>query len=354
MLIAVILLLVVGLLLLVAWSKVRRDRTEEASALLRAQITATWNSGDPDQLAQVFEGVRAGHGRHQTDLLAALRTCEANTCPDAAGFAAARAAFEASRLRDDLLAQLNSRIAVRRGIAASLGGLQSTHLPSESLAPLLTDRDATVRLAAAGALEAHASASAAAYLAQALTAGLMDAPRVVERLGHPWAVPHILTVLPGEEPASQAQFVDALRLARDPRALPDLTALADSSPDPEVRLRCARAIVACLDQDDDNMRRLAAEFARHHVRDPQAVVRASAMDILGTDGGEGDLALIAMGLHDHDWFVRRTAARALIAAGPDGISRLRVISMSDDEFAAVRARQELALAGLADARVVEG
>ena len=340
--IACVLALVLILFALVAISKVRRDRTERASAAFRIDFLEAWNSGEADRIrepmAAAAESIAA-----QADLLAALRSCE-RASPDATVIAVAQAAAHESMLLAVLLDQLTAPDAVHRGLAVWLGGLRTTRLPTSMLAALLADPDPTVRLATVGALEAHANADAVAALIAALEDGHLDPPRIIERLGHAWAVPMITDRIPKEPDRVQAHLSEALGLASDPRAIDILSALVHPDRASGVRTAAARALVRCAPDASVEQKHHLRIWAQGASRDPVPMIRASAIRIMAVPGMPTDIDLISSALGDPDWFVRRSAAQALVTLGPHGLERLEEVAAGTDAFAAARARQELALA----------
>lgn len=342
-LIAVLLALTFVLLLLVAWSKWRRDRAEMASARFRERVMQAWRAGDSAVLDDAFAEAARGHMQVQADLLAALRSVEAGpvATPDQA--IAAHEVFTTSSLRGRLIAQVTDPAPVRRGLAAAFGGLRTTRMTSHSIAGLLADQDPTVRLAAAGALENHATPTAAGLLIEALRSRALTGPRLAERLGHAWAAPTVLSAISGMDETAQPWLIDALALAASPAAIGSLIALAQSSQSDEIAMRASRAIAACAGGAQADALADACRFARDHALDPRPVVRGSCAVILGLGGDQQDLVALVSAASDHDWFVRRQATQALINFGPTGVEALVELAEGADPYASARARQELAL-----------
>lgn len=233
---------------------------------------------------------------------------------------------------------------MRRGLAVWLGSLRTTRLPTPTIAQHLSDPDPTVRLAAAGALEHHANTQAAIALIAALNTSLLDPPRIVERLGHAWAVPELIAHLPSVPAQVQPHLASALGLTMDPRAIAPLIALAGDSSADETRIAAARALARCAPNVQEGDRLLLSAFARSSLSEASARLRSSAIRILATPGVPTDLDGVSSALGDPDWFVRRSAAQALAALGAPGVHRLELIASGPDAFAADRAREELALA----------
>lgn len=339
--IAFVLALVLILFALVAISKVRRDRAERASAAFRVHFREAWDSADADRILESMAAA-ARSITVQADLLSALRQCEAAS-PDGPALTSAHAAARDSTLLTVLRDQLTASDPVHRGLAVWLGALRTTRLPTRAVAELLADPDPTVRLATAGALEAHANTDAADALIAGLEDGRLDSPRIIERLAHPWAVPTIIERIPLEPAPVQAHLADALGLARDSRAIATLSTLVRAEGATSVRIAAARALVRCAASASTQQRELLSDWANQAASDPVPMIRASAIRLLGTPGMPADVDLLASALADPDWFVRRSAAQTLVALGSAGVARLQDVAAGTDAFAADRARQELAL-----------
>lgn len=83
-LIAVCVTLIAILFMLVAIAKVRRDRAEHTSAEFRTRFRQAWQSGDSAGLCSGMDVAADGSIDAQSDLLAALRSCEAEA-PESPG-----------------------------------------------------------------------------------------------------------------------------------------------------------------------------------------------------------------------------------------------------------------------------
>jgi hypothetical protein len=334
------------LLALVAWSKWRRDRAERASALFRAQVAQAWMTSEAEALLAVYSAAATGRMQAQADLLAVVRGLEREQVDVDARQQEAWRIFRDSPLQATLVRQARDRSTVRRGLTAALGGLRSTRLPVSALVELLNDSDPTVRLTAASALEAHGTADAATALIAALVDDRLEPPRAAERLGHPWAVDTILACIEDVPPSTQQALADALGLACDPRSLPLLIDLAESTLHDEVALHASRAMITCAPRAAAGDVPRLRGYARVGLEDRRPVVRASAAAILGAMGRPEDVAVLTAHVGDPDWFVRRQAADALIAAGPIGAQALLEVAQGTDTYAAARARQALATEGV--------
>lgn len=330
----------------VAGAKIRRDLSEAASRRFRERLRAAWDRADERELTALCTQIRTGSIRQQSDFLAecGARRREPSNSPEAG--IAMIAAARASGLPAGIHHQLSSRRAVRRGLAVAIGGHVPTALPAADLAPLLADRDPTVRLAAAAALERLATPQAAGSLIDAIDMEVLADPRLVERLGHRWAVPTLLEHLPHAHGRTSRAIIVALGLAADPRALPALIDIVRADVDDELRAPAMRSIARCAAGADAQTVQAAAAAARARLADTHPNVRSAAIDVIAKRHLPGDIPLLADLMADPDWFVRRAAARALLGVGPAGQQALAAIAREGDRFAADRAREELAMAGL--------
>ena len=234
-----------------------------------------------------------------------------------------------------------------------MAGYPGATLQPQELAPFLTDSEPTVRLAAAGSLERLADPQSADVLITALINEDLPDERIIERMGHDWAVPSIVSLLEdsAREVTSRVRcgLARALALAADPRAMPVLELMSVEGA-VEEKVQALKALVACTPHANDQQRAELEIFARHLVDDEHPVVRTQVALILGAAGYESDIPILARLVTDNDWFVRRAAARALAQMGSPGLQALRRLAASDDRFAAERAREEITFATIMAAR----
>ncbi|MFA7323573.1 MAG: HEAT repeat domain-containing protein [Candidatus Nanopelagicales bacterium] len=334
------------LVVLVVVSKLRRDRAEQSSGRSKARILQAWQSNDyPEMLATCRRAAR-GSVQRQSDYLMCCIAADPALWWTAASQARLLQAAQESGLRNRLERQLHSRRAVRRGLAAAIGGYAGTALAPSQIAQLFADQDSTVRTAAAAALEHLGTPEAARELIRGLAEERLPAPRLIERLGHGWAVPSLLYFLNGASDTLVCGLLRALGLAEDPRCIAELRRLASTTGNDEVRIQAIRAIGRCSRHASHPVRKEIEQFARRQLTDSNAVIRSSAIQVLAKAGFAEDIPIISACAYDPDWFVRRDAARALASFGEAGREELRVIALGDDEYAAHRATQQLALESL--------
>lgn len=344
----VVILIVAGvLLLLVMWSKVRRDVAERESLARRQRILRAWEDDDVDAMLETCRETAKGDVQDQSDFLSVCSMTALESWWTADRVAHLQRASHLAGLDRQLARQLTSARAVRRGLAAAIGGYPATALDPVRISPLLADPDPTVRLAAAGALERLATPEAADVLIRALLGGLLPDARIIERLGHPWAVPRMLAELSLVDARARLSLLRAIALAEDPIAIPDLELIALASANDEHRAQAMRAIARCVRHAPASTRLEMEQFARRSLDDPHPVIRTVSIDILAQVANVEDLPILIALVADPDWFVRRAAARALTAFGTAGTEALRRVAEGDDPFAAHRAREQLALSGFA-------
>lgn len=327
-------------------SKLRRDRAEQASTLLRARILGAWQEHDRAAMVATCRLVARGSIRQQSDFVMASALAAHAPWWDAERVASLRQASAESGLHARLLRQLRSRRAVRRGLAVAIGGYPGTALDTTAVAAMLRDPDPTVRIAAAAALEHQETAASARALIAALRSRTLTPPRLIERLGHRWAVPTMLDELNATDAATTAALVQALGLAGDAACIGPLLELWPRCEDEEVRVRIMGALAGCAHDAPLDARRLVEQFARTALADEHPVIRSAAARVLGEAGFADDTAVLARTMRDPDWFVRRAAARALAQLGEPGVDALRTVAVGDDDYAAQRAQEQLALAVL--------
>ena len=354
-LVRALLITIVGLsillIALVAWFKVRRDRAEARSLAFRTRLREAWQSADPTRIEAIARQIAGASVKEQSDVVAVCSMAEQVGWWSTETRHRVVEAGIAGGLRDAIRRQLGSRSAARRGLAVVLGGHPVAELDPVDLVRFTTDANPTVRMAAAASLERIATPAAAEALVDALVARLLPGPRLVERLGHPWAVDTVLARLAGDAQLPAAVRCDLLRaltLAADARALPVALAVAEAGT-PEERIQAARVIAATFAEAPAELRATAAERSLHLAEDEHPNVRGQAVPVLTQVADPRSVDMLVRLAGDPDWFVRRSAARALAALGTEGLDRLGQIARSDDRFAAERAREELAMAAAAAA-----
>jgi HEAT repeat protein len=94
---------------------------------------------------------------------------------------------------------------------------------------------------------------------------------------------------------------------------------------------------------DQSTRDTIEDVAVRLATDPHANVRGLAVPILRNVEDRRGLDALTQMTSDSDWFVRKSAARALASLGDPGAEVLRRLAVGSDRFAAERAREELAL-----------
>lgn len=333
------------LIMLVAAFKVRRDLAEARGSRFRRDVLEAWRTDDHPRSQQLLRHAMRSSNQRQIDLLAACHTAASADWSSPDGCDRVRATGRAAGVPQVLRAQLRSRRAARRGLAVVLGGYPVGQLEPDDLVGFTADGNATVRLAAAASLERLASPASARALIGALVEGTLPSPRLIERLGHAWAVPSLLTAL-GESTDERVRcdLLRALALTADPRALPTAIDAVASGSDEE-RIQAMRVLAEVSRGGDPAARQAAVEAARRLVDDPQPNVRTQAIAVLRHAPAGSELDVIEHLAHDADWFVRRAAAQALAGCGEPGRLALQRIALGADRFAADRAREELALLG---------
>ena len=314
------------LVVLLAFKKVRRTRSEDASRRRRERYASHIAAPSGDAVAAIGPVVVRNAGA-MNDLVGALVA--------AADLEPFRAAAAAVGLPLALQAELGTKDAARRGRAAlALGALAMPETP-RVLEPMLRDPDYDVRHAVVRALGMTRDEHAAWAYVRGLRDGLVAPERVLEHLG-PWAAEafneacHI-----GELRPIRAILAEGLGLCDDPHAGPAIAGVL-SRGNEEERLRACRAIGRIGDP------RLGVYLVRA-LGDHDWDVRAQAAHALAELGGAPDEAIERLEalLADPAWWVRANAADALRAAGPHGLEALRRAAHSKDRFARDRAREAL-------------
>jgi HEAT repeat protein len=334
-----LLALLVGL---VVARKLRRDADEAAAVGRRERFRLVLAEGDTAALRAVAIEARSG--------LSALRdlclSCRAVDPLPAPRLAHVHEGMEP--LVRVLPGRLRARDPVVRGQFAVAWACLRRPEAEEALAPLLRDRDADVRLAACGALAWLATDRAAVALIAALAEGALPPPRLVERLGHPWAADAVIReLLVGLLDASlavpRAALAQALGLAGVTKAeavLLELLRLGVT----EERISAARALGSC------GTRQAVGPLTRA-LDDGEWSVRSQAAKSLGLIGDAKVIPALVGLLGDEAWWVRASAAGALRRLGADGLAALQQLAADHiDRFARDRAREALALERVARTR----
>ena len=353
LLIVVTVALTVVLVIAVVASKIARDRRESRSSERRRMVAAALESRDQSAIIDACRLAAEGSPVAQADFLSVLQRSVSTWHEDATLAGLVATGYSTSGLRTRVIRQLRSRSSVRRGVAALIAGNPAADVDPMLLRPILSDATPAVRLATAGALECIASPEAADVLIDGLFHGVLPSPRLVERLGHPWAVTAICGALGCDgddcrharrcrDDDIRVSLVQALGLASDRAAMPTLLAELARQPNPEVSCQALRAIVRCVAAANKRTRRRVEAIAREALTDPHPRLRTAAIEILAREGYEADLHPIAEAVCDRDWFVRRAAAKALLSFGESGREALAGIAVGSDRYAADRAREELA------------
>ncbi len=329
--------------------KGRRDRAEARSREMRAAFRGALEAHDPAAIDDIVSQLATRHMADQTDLLVVLSNCWHEPWWNADVTRMLHDSFERRGFSDMLERQLGSRSPARRGTAVLLGANPGTRLPAAELAELLRDPDPTVRLSAVAALEREENDAAAEVLIDALAVRAIPEPRIIERLGHRWAVPVCLTRLRATTEDSPRHLRGALArtlaLAGDPIAIPDLMWLLDAG-SPEEQVQAMRALAACATEADDDQCEQIASAARARLFTPSNPLTLMACIALGETGDVQDIGAFSRLLSHPDWHVRRAAARALREMGAPGLQVLLIVASGPDRYAAQRASEELAMAHL--------
>ncbi len=349
-LIAVIALAVVAVLL-VFIRKERRDRAEERSRELRSVLLRALKSEDEPALRIATVGAADARTRDQIDLLSVLTVTRGASWWTEATTTALAGALGSHDFVSVLIHQLSSRSAPERGTALLLGSHAACRLPTHLIADRMSDSDSTVRLAAVAALEREETDEAAHALVDALSAGLLPDPRIIERLGYRWAVPvcdaRLRAIGRSHANTARASLARCLGLAGDPAAVPTLLWLL-SDGDSNEAIQAMRALGECAQQAGKSARQEIADAARTRTSSPDDTLVLMATRALAATGRKRDVDAFARLVGHSDWHVRREAAIALTRMGPRGVSALVSVANGDDRYAASRAREELQLAGVMD------
>ncbi len=199
-------------------------------------------------------------------------------------------------------------------------------------------------MAAVAALERMATPAAADALITALEQNHLARSRVIERLGHDWALPSLLAAMdkPGQTWEIRCDLLRAMAMAEDPRAI-NRALIAAASDEKYERMQAMRVLEATYAKAGDEPKERIEEVAVRAAHDEYANVRSNAAQVLRQLQDPRELDTLEMLVCDTDWFVRRAAARALLAFGEEGQCSLQRLATGNDPFAAQRAREELTM-----------
>jgi HEAT repeat protein len=232
---------------------------------------------------------------------------------------------------------VRSRRAIVRERAAWLLGFSRTPEDTVLLLPLLTDRSAAVRLAAARSLGSLGDAAAAAPLLAAVQPvhgrpGIPAAVAAEALLSFgTGAVTAVSSGLADNDPTVRA--VAAMVAAEESLSAvaPQLRSLLADEPVLEVRVPVAQALGVAGGPED--VAGLAAQTA---ITQPPAMRRAAAQ-ALGELGHPGAVLVLAGLLPDHDVRLARYAGDALVRIGPTGMRELQRALAGNGQAARVAA-----------------
>ena len=331
----------VVLILVIVGIRFRRSAVERSHARLRKSLLEAWTRRSPALIRSSMDEVASGSLRSLADLAHCARAAQERGLWDEELVGVIRESVHSSGLGTRLLAMLDSRRPQRRGLAVLLGGLSICTIDEHTLARFLYDPDPTVRLTAVASLAQEQTPEAAVELITALNENLVEEPRIIERLGEPWAVSTVIEALSDDrhEPETRNGLLSALAISRDARALPIATRLAKSADD-EKLVRSLRVLAACADVANTDQLTEIATIARTAAYSRNAAARniaATLLTYLSSPEREEILTLLA---RDPDWFVRRSAVRTLLSVGDEGIRRVHELTQDADTFTAQRAREE--------------
>ncbi len=235
------------------------------------------------------------------------------------------------------------RSAVVRARSADLLGAVGGPGVLPRLVRLLGDRDQEVRAVAVRALGHLADPIAAS----ALVNGLLRRPPLprhlvidaLHRIG-----PDALSVLSAHathpDDGVRAQVVEAMGLVGAVGAAPTLVEILRTDPAPEVRVRAARALGRIGSP-------VAVDALLDAVADRESTaLRVTAAQALGALGAVRAVPVLSRLVGDPAHWVAHTAAAALVATGPRGVTALRDLSGDPDPSAGAHAREALAATGV--------
>lgn len=321
---------------MITWAVVRkgrRDRTEAQSADRRARLhdalTKTTEKGVIRGTAHELDVALARSLTDTTSQVDLLRVLGERADGGAEETVRLRAAVMRCGLGGALLTQAHARSAARRGMAMNLLSKLVGPLAGATIAVGLRDADADVRLSAVAATGELANRRAADVLLDALASDRIPNERLVEQLGHPWAVLAVLARV--EEPttteAERASMADALRLAGDPRAaqrLGEMVAVGSF----EEQIAAVKALATCGDAEPATVEAVLVALAA-----PGWQLRAQAAATAGALGVHDAVPALEAALCDRAWWVRKRSADALAVLGEPGVRALGRVAAGPDRFA---------------------
>ncbi len=324
--------------------KINRDNLEKNSAAMQVRVLDAWETGDNVKLRAVALEILRGGVREQSDLTSVCNRTAGATWWTPVRIAEVQQSFIDAGLSDQLQRQLTSGSAIRRGLSVYIAGFPCWHVDPTIIEKFTQDKEPTVRLAAVGALERMATPGAADALILALEQSHLPRARIIERLGHSWAVDSLLRAMdkPGQTWEIRCDLLRALSYAADIRAIP--AALAAGAGDNKFeRMQAMRVLSATYVRATPEQQQRMEALAIDAASDDHANVRSTAIEVLRQIPNVVEFDKLETLVGDADWFVRRGAARALLGLGAEGRKRLQRVAEGNDRFAAQRAREELAM-----------
>lgn len=324
--------------------KINRDNLEKKSAAMQVRILDAWESGDNATMRAVALEILQGGVREQSDL-----TSVCNRTSDAAWWTpertqAVQQSFIDAGLADQLRRQLDGGSAIRRGLSVYIAGFPCWQIDPALVEKFTQDSEPTVRLVAVAALQRMASNASAEALIVALEQNHLPRARVIERLGNVWAVDALLAAMnkPGQTWEVRCDLLRSLAHAGDARAVACALEAAAGENKFE-RMQAMRVLAATYAKATPEQQQQIEDAAIKATQDEHSNVRSTAIEVLRQIPHAAEFERLEALVADADWFVRRGAARALVALGDEGIRRLNRVSEGSDRFAAQRAREELAM-----------
>jgi HEAT repeat protein len=324
---------VVAMSALLAFKKAARSRAERTSRLRRARYGSVLVTGSDAELRAIASAARRRRAP-QEDLAVALDVHFAELSEER--LRRFRIAATDRGLARAIRRGLQARRAPDRARAALLFARLRLTGAVAALEELLFDRDPDVQHAALSGVSLTATDAAAWALLRGLCAGALPRERIVERLGHRWAVPALLEVLECDELGSiRGDTAESLGLAGDCRAIVGLVRLLESGGDEE-RVQACRALrrMASPGLAEDFVRALGDEFW------PVAAQAARALQKVGDVGA---VPALEAGLASSHWWVRANCAEALVRIRGAGMAALRRALDHPDRFARERATEAIAI-----------
>jgi HEAT repeat protein len=237
------------------------------------------------------------------------------------------------------------RSAVVRARSANLLGAVGGPGVLPQLVRLLDDRDREVRAVAVRALGSLADPAATPALVNGLARRrplphhlVTDALR---RIG-PAALPALTAAATHPDEHVRAQVVEAMGLVGAVGAAPALIEKLRADHSPEVRGRAARALGRLGSPSGVDV---LLDATAH--QEPTAL-RVTAAQALGALGAVRAVPVLAQLVSDPAHWVAHTAAAALVAVGPQGVTALRDLAASHEPSAATHAHEALVTTGARD------